>query len=59
MSSTAGDADYHAFLWSQSTGMLDIGTLGGAHSIAYDINNAGQIVGGSYLTGNTAYHAFV
>ena len=26
---TAGDADYHAFLWSPFTGMLDIGTLGG------------------------------
>ena len=27
-------------------------------STAYGINDAGQVVGGSYTTGDTAYHAF-
>ena len=35
-----------AFLWSTSTGIIDIGAIAGFYqSVAYDINNAGQIVG--------------
>lgn len=34
-----------------------LGTLGGSSSIAYGINDAGQVVGYSYLTGNGSYHA--
>jgi probable HAF family extracellular repeat protein len=34
----------HAFLWSSSTGMQDLGSLGGS-SYANAINNAGQVVG--------------
>src|SRR5205807_1160845 len=34
----------HAFLWQAGT-MIDLGTLGGASSIALAINNAGQVVG--------------
>ena len=36
-----------------------LGTLGGSSSIAYGINNAGQVVGYSYLTGDVSYHATV
>jgi probable HAF family extracellular repeat protein len=39
--------------------MMDLGTLGGYFSYAFDINNQGQIVGHSTLTiGGTYYHAF-
>ena len=35
---------YHAFLWSATTGMQDLGSLGG-NSYALGINNSGQVVG--------------
>jgi len=36
----------HAFVWAQAHGMKDLGTLsGGLNSIAYHVNDAGQIVG--------------
>src|SRR4051812_12775745 len=41
------------------TGPTDIGTLGGASSSAQAVNDAGQVVGNSYLVGDAAYHAFL
>jgi probable HAF family extracellular repeat protein len=38
-----------AFLWAPGQGMRDLGDLGGGHSIAYAINDAGQVVGRSWL----------
>ncbi|MGH9653636.1 MAG: PEP-CTERM sorting domain-containing protein [Bryobacteraceae bacterium] len=38
---------------------VDLGTLGGAQSYAYGIDSSGDIVGYSYLAGDTAEHAFL
>ncbi len=40
----------HAFLWSNSAGMQDLGTLGGTTSVARAVNNAGLVAGRSDVT---------
>ena len=53
-------ATYHAFLWTQSLGMRDLGTLGGPSSSAFAINNNGAVVGVSDRGGTGARpHAFL
>jgi probable HAF family extracellular repeat protein len=42
-----------------SYAVVDLGTLHGSASVALSINNKGQIVGGSTIAGDTAFHAFV
>lgn len=39
--------DTHAFVWSASTGVTDLGTLGGSTAFARTINDAGQVAGHS------------
>src|SRR5262249_18650114 len=52
------DGLLHAFLWSASSGMRDLGTLGGNNSHAYAINNAGYVVGES-ITAEGEDHALL
>jgi probable HAF family extracellular repeat protein len=52
-----GNGAQHAFQWVSGT-ITDLGTLGGTHSYASGINDSGQVVGYSDLTGNTTQHAF-
>ncbi len=45
-SDLAGDANFHAFLWTRETGIEDLGTLAGdVNSVALGINDGGEIVG--------------
>jgi probable HAF family extracellular repeat protein len=48
----------HAAMWTKANGVEDLGTLGGSFSVAYDINNFGQVVGSSTLA-NGDEHAFL
>ncbi len=53
--------DSRAFFWSKSTGMFDLGTLGGEYAQALAINDAGFITGTSQTADSTlgATHAFL
>jgi probable HAF family extracellular repeat protein len=55
--SSAG-RNIHAFVWQASTGMHDLGTLGGPNSYALDINDLGLVVGWS-STATGKLHAFL
>jgi len=60
VSDLAGDAVFHAFVWSQSTGMQDMGTLpGDTYSVALSINDAGVVGGVSINENFTTLRAFV
>lgn len=49
----------HALLWPRSRKPMDLGNLGGTTAnLATAINDRGDVVGQSALTGNTTYHAF-
>jgi probable HAF family extracellular repeat protein len=56
---TGSQHDRHLLLSYTRYTVTDVGTLGGAMSEAWGINNAGQVVGRSYLAGNAYYHAFL
>ena len=56
---SGAQAGTHAFVWDSTTGMTDIGTLGGNMSYALGINDSGVVAGYSYLSDNTTTHAFL
>jgi probable HAF family extracellular repeat protein len=55
-------SESRAFVWTYQTGMMDIGTLGGAYAQAYAINDAGYVTGASQTQGMgpmVTTHAFI
>jgi probable HAF family extracellular repeat protein len=58
---TLSNGYQHAFVWTSTTGMHDIGTLGGAaaRSGARGINDSGEVAGFSYLADGVTYRAFL
>jgi probable HAF family extracellular repeat protein len=59
LASSAMAQHQHAFIWASTTGMTDLGTLGGNSSYALGINDSGQVAGYSYLADNVTAHAFI
>ncbi|HEY7056588.1 MAG TPA: hypothetical protein VH458_08700 [Vicinamibacterales bacterium] len=50
--------DYRAFVWTEFSGLVDIGTLGGAGSEGFDVNDRGQVIGWAE-TPDGAMHGFI
>jgi probable HAF family extracellular repeat protein len=51
--------DAHAVLWKSASSPINLGSLGGSVNQALDINNRGQIIGNSDLSGDAATHTFL
>jgi probable HAF family extracellular repeat protein len=58
----------HPFLWDKRRGMQDLGTLGGAYANSFSptgeegallVNNLGQVIGLSTLSGDQIFHPFL
>jgi len=56
--STVPSGTFHAFLWSPSAGMQDLGSLLGGDTYATAINASGQVAGVSYSPDFGTAHAF-
>jgi probable HAF family extracellular repeat protein len=48
-----------SFIWNEESGMQDLGSLGGTCTLAFGLNNQGQVVGISSLARDRNYHAFL
>ena len=49
----------HPFFWQKNRGMVDLGSLGGVFATSSGLNDRGQVVGFSTLTGDLTNHAFL
>jgi probable HAF family extracellular repeat protein len=56
--STTKDGLYRAFVIGTNDGWKALGSLGGASSAPWDINNIGQVTGAADTLFDSAYHAF-
>ena len=56
--STTASGHEHAFVWSQSTGLVDLGTLGRGSSGEF-VNDRNEVIGITGTPGNQGTHAFV
>lgn len=52
-----GESPRRAFAWTEATGAIDLGTLGGTMSAAWGVRN-GRVVGHSTISGDLEEHAF-
>jgi probable HAF family extracellular repeat protein len=57
--STTGFPTEDPFLWDKENGMTDLGTLGGTVGNPTALNNRGQVVGFSNLSGDQSAHPFL
>jgi probable HAF family extracellular repeat protein len=57
-STLADGVTYHAFLWTASGGLQDMGSPQGGNSEATAINDAGEVAGWSASPDGTSIHAF-
>jgi len=58
-SNVSGNTAVHAFQYSVSTGMVDVGTLGGRISFGHGISQSGFVTGNSEIDGSGIQHAFL
>ncbi len=49
----------NSFIWEKEKGMTDLGGFGGTCTLATALNDQGQVVGGSNLTGDQSSSAFL
>ena len=48
-----------AFFWSKTSGIQNLGTLGGTSALVTAMNDSGRVVGYADLSGDATYHAFL
>lgn len=58
-SDLADQVSHHAYFWSASAGIQDIGTFGGTQSYPGGINKSGRVVGSATLFGDQIGRAFL